>query len=41
MIADGDFVIGDEEQLFAGLTIHEVARIHPEAYAMPGDMDLS
>ena len=34
MIADGDYVIGDEEEMFAELTLQEVAVLHPEAIAM-------
>ena len=34
MIADGDYIIGDEEEMFAELTLQEVAVLHPEAIAM-------
>ncbi len=34
MIADGEYVIGAEEEMFSGLTLQEVAVLHPEAIAM-------
>jgi hypothetical protein len=34
MIADGEYVIGAEEEMFSALTLQEVAVLHPEAIAM-------
>ena len=34
MIADGDYVIGDEDEMLAAPHLDDVAMMHPEALAM-------
>lgn len=43
MIADGDLVIGEEEDLLSDLTLQDVIGLDPEEYLHPEavDMDLS